>query len=212
MERAGERAPRDSRADMSSSEVAPTSAEMTRTTAEATAEPVQQQDITLDMKPEVRDRVVFWSLFPTLVANARRGGYCKRSPLHPLLEPPPALLPFYPFYASYSHILVLVLPSQKMQVMQVQVPAGISPGMQFQVNIGGQIMAIACPQGAGPGSMIQIQVPAAAPAAAMQQVQVQVMMQPTLTSGVLIVRPPLSPHLLFSHIYTTSSCLPPSLS
>ena len=52
-----------------------------------------------------------------------------------------------------------------MQIMQVQVPAGVSPGMQFQVNIGGQIMAIACPQGAGPGSMIQIQVPAAAPAA-----------------------------------------------
>ena len=47
---------------MSSSEVAPTSAEMTRTTPEA-KKPVQQQDITLDVKPEVRDRVVFWSLY-----------------------------------------------------------------------------------------------------------------------------------------------------
>ena len=42
------------------------------------------------------------------------------------------------------------------QIMQVQVPAGISAGMQFQVQIGAQIMAIACPQGAGPGSMIQV--------------------------------------------------------
>ena len=42
------------------------------------------------------------------------------------------------------------------QIMQVQVPAGISAGMQFQVQIGAQVMAIACPQGAGPGSMIQV--------------------------------------------------------
>ena len=52
-----------------------------------------------------------------------------------------------------------------MQMMQVQVPAGMSPGMQFQIQVGQQIMAIACPQGAGPGSMIQIQIPAQQPAA-----------------------------------------------
>ena len=51
-----------------------------------------------------------------------------------------------------------------MQMMQVQVPAGMSPGMQFQIQVGQQIMAIACPQGAGPGSMIQIQIPAQQPA------------------------------------------------
>ena len=48
-----------------------------------------------------------------------------------------------------------------MQSLQVQVPQGVGPGMQFQVQIGGQVMAIACPQGVGPGAMIQIQVPAA---------------------------------------------------
>jgi hypothetical protein len=32
--------------------------------------------------------------------------------------------------------------------------------MQFQIQVGQQIFAIACPQGAGPGSMIQVQVPA----------------------------------------------------
>ena len=51
-----------------------------------------------------------------------------------------------------------------MQMMQVQVPVGMSPGMQFQIHVGQQIMAIACPQGAGPGSMIQIQIPAQQPA------------------------------------------------
>ena len=50
--------------------------------------------------------------------------------------------------------------------VHVQVPAGISPGMQFEVNVGGQIIGIACPQGAAPGSTIQSQVPAAAAAAA----------------------------------------------
>ena len=45
--------------------------------------------------------------------------------------------------------------------MQVQIPEGIKPGMQFQIQVGEQTMAIACPEGAGPGSMIQIQVPAA---------------------------------------------------
>ena len=44
-------------------------------------------------------------------------------------------------------------------MMQAQVPAGISPGMQFHVQVGQQIVAVACPQGAGPGSMINIQTP-----------------------------------------------------
>ena len=63
--------------------------------------------------------------------------------------------PFTPTSARYLQV----------QMMQAQVPAGISPGVQFQVQGGQQIVAGACPQGAGPGSMIQIQVPAAAPAA-----------------------------------------------
>ena len=53
------------------------------------------------------------------------------------------------------------LTSADLQVhmMQAQVPVGISPGMQFQVKVGQQIVAVACPQGAGPGSMIPIQTP-----------------------------------------------------
>ena len=47
-----------------------------------------------------------------------------------------------------------------MQMMQVQVPAGLSPGMQFQFQFGQQIFSIACPLGARSGSMVQIQIPA----------------------------------------------------
>ena len=52
-----------------------------------------------------------------------------------------------------------ITPRASSEMMQAQVPVGISPGMQFQVKLGQQIVAVACPQGAGPGSMIPIQTP-----------------------------------------------------
>ena len=48
---------------------------------------------------------------------------------------------------------------------QLEVPAGVGPGQQFQADVGGQMMVITCPQGAGPGSVIQIQIPAQQPVA-----------------------------------------------
>ena len=38
---------------------------------------------------------------------------------------------------------------------QLEVPAGVGPGQQFQAQVGDQMMVITCPQGAGPGSTIQ---------------------------------------------------------
>jgi hypothetical protein len=49
--------------------------------------------------------------------------------------------------------------STKMERMQVQVPAGIYPGVGFRVQVGQQTMAVMCPEGASPGSMIQVQIP-----------------------------------------------------
>jgi hypothetical protein len=45
--------------------------------------------------------------------------------------------------------------------VRVQIPQGVSEGMQFQIQIGDQIVAVTCPPGAGPGTAIEIQVPAA---------------------------------------------------
>ena len=50
-----------------------------------------------------------------------------------------------------------------MQLLQVQVPAGVYVGQQFRIQVGAQVMTVACPAGAGPGQMIQIQVPVAGP-------------------------------------------------
>ena len=52
------------------------------------------------------------------------------------------------------------------QLMQVQVPAGVYAGQQFQIQVGAQLMAVTCPQNAGPGMTIQIQVPVAGGGAA----------------------------------------------
>ena len=49
------------------------------------------------------------------------------------------------------------------QMYQLEVPAGVSPGMQFQADVGGQMMVITCPQGAGPGSTIQVPAAVASP-------------------------------------------------
>ena len=67
-----------------------------------------------------------------------------------------------------------VAPTPQTTTMQVQIPQGVSDGMQFQIQIGDQIMAVACPPGAGPGTTIEIQVPAAgaaptAPSAPLKQ-------------------------------------------
>jgi len=45
---------------------------------------------------------------------------------------------------------------------QLEVPAGVGPGQQFQAQVGDQMMVITCPQGAGPGSTIQVAGPAVA--------------------------------------------------
>ena len=46
-------------------------------------------------------------------------------------------------------------------MMQVQVPAGVSPGQMLQVaSPSGQMMQVAVPAGVSAGQMIQIQVPA----------------------------------------------------
>ena len=50
---------------------------------------------------------------------------------------------------------------------QIQVPAGVQPGQQFQVNANGSIIMVQCPPGYGPGSTIQVQVQS--PAQAVRQ-------------------------------------------
>ena len=46
-----------------------------------------------------------------------------------------------------------------MEMMKVRVPLDISPGMEFRIRVGQQIMAVDCPEGAVPGSMIDIAIP-----------------------------------------------------
>ena len=40
-------------------------------------------------------------------------------------------------------------------MFQVEVPAGVSAGDEFQVSLAGSLMVITCPAGCGPGSVIQ---------------------------------------------------------
>ena len=49
---------------------------------------------------------------------------------------------------------------------QVSVPPGVFAGQPFQVNVGGQLMQVTCPQGVGPGQAIRIRAPAPAAATA----------------------------------------------
>ena len=51
--------------------------------------------------------------------------------------------------------------SEMMQQMQVNVPAGIGPGMPFEVNTPAGLMQVVCPQGATAGSPMLINVPQA---------------------------------------------------
>ena len=46
---------------------------------------------------------------------------------------------------------------------EVEVPHGVLAGQGFQANIGGALMLVTCPEGAGQGSIIQVQGPGAAP-------------------------------------------------
>ena len=39
---------------------------------------------------------------------------------------------------------------------EVEVPAGMYPGMAFQANIGGQLMMVTTPEGVAPGELIQV--------------------------------------------------------
>ena len=71
----------------------------------------------------------------------------------------------YTEYQREEYRPLMAGATQQTTQVVVQVPQGISVGMMFQVNVGQQVMAIACPPGAGPGSMIQIQVPTQQPAA-----------------------------------------------
>jgi len=45
------------------------------------------------------------------------------------------------------------------QMYNVTVPQGVVAGMQFQAQVGGQVMVITCPPGAGPGSIVQVAGP-----------------------------------------------------
>ena len=63
---------------------------------------------------------------------------------------------------SYQSLLFPLSPplqSIKMEMMKVRVPLDISPGMEFRIRVGQQIMAVDCPEGAVPGSMIDIAIP-----------------------------------------------------
>ena len=47
------------------------------------------------------------------------------------------------------------------QTVEVQIPAGIEPGMKFSIQVGKQQMAVECPAGAVVGQTLQVGVPAA---------------------------------------------------
>jgi len=53
---------------------------------------------------------------------------------------------------------------QQMQQMQVTVPAGVAPGMTFQVSTPSGLMMVTCPAGVGAGSVIIVNVPVSVPA------------------------------------------------
>ena len=62
-----------------------------------------------------------------------------------------------------------------------QIPAGLQPGQQFQVQApGGQLVTVAVPAGVGPGSTIQVAVPATQ---SVQPVQQQAVWNPGLQPG-----------------------------
>ena len=86
------------------------------------------------------------------------------------------------------------------KMMQVQVPNGVGPGMQFQaMTPEGMPFTVAVPPGAGPGSMIQVQAPMAqqqyppmAQAAPMAQAPPMVQQQymaPAPQTQVILVQP-----------------------
>lgn len=43
-----------------------------------------------------------------------------------------------------------------MQYYAVNIPEKVGPGMQFYVQLGGQLLTVTCPAGAGPGTLIQV--------------------------------------------------------
>ena len=45
------------------------------------------------------------------------------------------------------------------QLYEVTVPGGTYPGTAFQATLGGTLMMVTCPEGAGPGSNIQVAGP-----------------------------------------------------
>lgn len=49
------------------------------------------------------------------------------------------------------------------QLYNVTVPPGVVAGMQFQAQVGSQVVLVTCPNGAGPGSVVQVAGPPAAP-------------------------------------------------
>ena len=48
------------------------------------------------------------------------------------------------------------------QLYEVTVPSGTYPGTAFQATLGGTLMMVTCPEGAGPGSLIQVAGPGSA--------------------------------------------------
>jgi hypothetical protein len=59
-----------------------------------------------------------------------------------------------------QHAAVAVATPAATTTLQVQVPEGVGPGMPFQVQVGQQMVTVACPPGVAAGAMIQIEVPA----------------------------------------------------
>ena len=68
----------------------------------------------------------------------------------------------------------------QMQLMQVQVPDGIGPGMQFQIMANNQPMMVTAPPDAKPGAMTTVQVPMAQAPVAMAQPVAQPVAQPAM--------------------------------
>jgi len=56
-----------------------------------------------------------------------------------------------------------MLTVHQQQMFQVTIPAGVGPGVPFNVTIDNQILQIVCPEGCSPGSVVSVAAPAPAP-------------------------------------------------
>ena len=70
----------------------------------------------------------------------------------------------------YSQPAPVAMPPAAPQTVQVQVPAGMTPGSVFNVQANGQMIPVTVPVGCRPGGLLTVQVP---PAVTVQQPVVQ---------------------------------------